>query len=145
MVTAMRSRGARPSAVRLTGYESRAREFGEPLSSTAVSTAADGYPELLSPLGISQVVAGAPFLRALRRAAPTDVWETLLQHCKEKGASLEQAAAHHQRRLRDLPAAAQDKLEALACFEAAELFAKVSAVGSAARYLARIGQMQLQS
>jgi len=48
----------------------------------------------------------------------------------EKGATLEQSAARHQRLLRDLSPAVLDRLEALCCFAAQDLFEVVGAARS---------------
>ncbi len=141
LVRELRSRGASPSVVRFTGFENEAGAFAEEIQGTAVSSAADGSPQEFCRAGVHQLISAAPFLRALRRAAPAELWEKIQTWAKDRGASLEQSAARHQRQLRDLPQEAQDKLEALCSFEAAELFAAISAQGSGARLLAHVGQM----
>lgn len=143
MSEALRSKGARASAVRLSGLEDHALRLRERLAPALISSASDGGPDALRALGVAQLVASAPFVRALKRAAPADLMEALLDLCKTRGSTLEQAASRLQRRLRDLPRAAQDKLEALASFEAAELFAKAGVVGSGAKLLARVGEMRV--
>ena len=143
MSEALRSKGARASAVRLSGLEHHALRLRERLAPALISSASDGGPDALRALGVAQLVASAPFVRALKRAAPADLMEALLDLCKTRGSTLEQAASRLQRRLRDLPQAAQDKLEALASFEAAELFAKAGVVGSGAKLLARVGEMRV--
>jgi len=127
----LKSRGAPPSAVRLTGLEDQAAALAA--EGIAVSSATESLGGKLLYQRVQQLVASGPFLRALRRAAPPDVWEKLLAWADEKGATLDQAAARHQRLLRDLPAAAQERLEALACFEALELFQVCGARGSGPR------------
>ena len=127
----LRSRGAAPSAVRITGLEDDARQLG--LAGTALSSATEALASRLSAIGIQELVAAGPFLHALRKSAPAEVWATLEGWASEKGATLEQSAARHQRLLRDLPAAVCDKLEALCCFAAQDLFAKVGAAGSGTR------------
>jgi hypothetical protein len=141
LMLALRARGARPSAVRLTGFEARAREMAPSLQGVAFSSESGGPPAALAQAGVQQLVSGAPFLRALRRASPGPLWERLESFARERGATLLQAAARHQRQLRDLPAAAQDKLEALASYEAAELFAAAGAAGTGARLVAQVGEM----
>ena len=142
LVATLRARGARPSTVRLTGFESHARGLHDKLGATLVSSAADGDLEPLLRFGVAQLVSSAPFLRALKRSAPADLWDKLSAHCKERNASIEQAASRHQRQIRDLPQQAQDKLEALASFEAAELYARAGAIGTGTRLLARVGEMK---
>jgi hypothetical protein len=136
LATQLRSRGAPPSAVRLTGMEEKAKELGIAVSSETESLA----PRLLE-AGVRQLVAAGPFLRALRRAAPPELWEKLLSWAEEKGATLDQAAARHQRVLRDLPAEAQEKLEALCCFEARDLFRTAGAEKTGARIVAAIAEL----
>ena len=80
-------------------------------------------------------------MRALRKAAPAEVWGELQTWADEKGATLEQSAARHQRLLRDLPGEAQDRLEALCCFEALELYRKADAAGTSARLIAAIAAL----
>ena len=137
----LRSRGATPSAVRLTGLEDEAGALLEELSGTSVSSATEALADKLLSLHAQQLVAAGPFLRALQRSAPPEVWDSLQGWGDEKGASLEQAAARHQRLLRDLPAAAQDRLEALSCYEALDLFDKAGARQSGARLLAALGAL----
>ena len=127
----LRSRGATPSAVRITGLEDDAGKLG--LAGTALSSATESLASRLSAIGIQELVAAGPFLHALRKSAPAEVWATLEGWASEKGATLEQSAARHQRLLRDLPAAASDKLEALCCFAAQDLFSRVGAAGSGTR------------
>jgi hypothetical protein len=132
----LRSRGAPPSAVRLTGMEDQARDLGIAVSSETESLA----PRLLE-AGVRLLVAAGPFLRALRRAAPGPLWDKLQSWADEKGATLDQAAARHQRLLRDLPRDAQERLEALACFEALDLFGKARAAQSGGRLVSAIAAM----
>jgi hypothetical protein len=132
----LRSRGAPPSAVRLTGMEDRAGELGIAVSSETESLA----PRLVES-GVRQLVASGPFLRALRRAAAGAMWDRLLAWAEEKGATLDQAAARHQRQLRDLPQDAQERLEALCCFEALDLFGKSGAARSGARLVAGVAAL----
>ena len=129
----LRSRGALPSAVRITGLEEDAGKLALP--GTALSSATEALASRLSSIGIQELVAAGPFLHALRKSAPAEVWATLESWASERGATLEQSAARHQRLLRDLPAAVSDKLEALCCFAAQDLFSKVGAVGSGTRLI----------
>ena len=129
----LRSRGATPSAVRITGLEEDAARLG--LSGTALSSATEALASRLSAIGIQELVAAGPFLHALRKSAPAEVWATLEAWASENGATLEQSAARHQRLLRDLPAAACEKLEALCCFAAQDLFERVGAAGSGTRLI----------
>jgi hypothetical protein len=94
---------------------------------------------------VRQLVASGPFLRALQQAAPPDVLGCLQGWADERGATLEQAAARHQRLLRDLPEPVQAKLEALCCFEAEELFARAGVEGSADAVAERVGQLGRES
>jgi hypothetical protein len=130
------SRGAVPSAVRITGMEDEGREIGPEMQpGTALSSASEALAADLLDLGIQQLVASGPFLRALKRAAPAETWTQLESWADEKGATLEQAAARHQRLLRELPAPAQQRLEALCCFEALELYRKAGARRTGPRLL----------
>ncbi len=131
----LRSRGASPSAVRITGLEDETAALAAELGDTALSTATESVADSLH-RGLRQLVAAGPFLRALRKAAPAATWEGLQAWADEKGATLEQAAARHQRLLRDLPPDVQERLEALCCFEALELFRKAGAQGTSARLIA---------
>jgi hypothetical protein len=131
----LRSRGASPSAVRITGLEDETVALSAELGDTALSTATESVAD--SPRReLRQLVAAGPFLRALRKAASAATWEELQAWADEKGATLEQAAARHQRLLRDLPPDVQERLEALCCFEALELFRKTGAQGTSARLIA---------
>ena len=130
----LRSRGSAPSAVRITGLEDDAQAiFAE--TGTALSSASEAQAGDLLRLGLQQLVASGPFLRALRRAAPAKTWDKLQAWSDERGATLEQSAARHQRLLRDLPPAAQERLEALCCFEALELLRKTGAQHTGARLI----------
>ena len=131
----LRSRGAAPSAARITGLEDEAAALSADLPGTSLSSATESLAPHLTGLRVQQLVAAGPFLRALRKAAPPDVWEKLQSWADEKGATLEQSAARHQRLLRDLPAAALDRLEALCCFAALDLFKAVGAEKTNARLL----------
>ena len=138
----LRSRGAVPSAVRITGMEDQGREIAPEMQpGTALSSASEGMVSELLDLGVQQLVAAGPFLRALKRAAPAETWQQLESWADEKGATLEQAAARHQRLLRDLPAPAQERLEALCCFEALELFRKAGARRSGPRLLEAVAAL----
>jgi hypothetical protein len=132
------SRGAPPSALRVPdeeGVQAAARAAG-----IALSTTTELSPSALRERGFRQLVAAGPFLRALQRAAPRELLERLQSWADENGASLEQAAARHQRLLRDLPSKTQDRLEALCCFEATELFERAGVRATAARIAERVGQ-----
>jgi len=134
----LRSRGAPPSAVRITGMEEEAEALSAELGGIALSSATESLATKLAQGGLRQLTASGPFLRALRRAAPGETWDVLQSWADEKGATLEQSAAHHQRLLRDLPEQVQDRLEALCCFEALDLFRKSSARGSSMRLIAAV-------
>ncbi|HMC32832.1 MAG TPA: hypothetical protein VKH65_00435 [Myxococcales bacterium] len=67
--------------------------------------------------------------------------ERLQGWADERGATLEQAAARHQRVLRKLPPADQEKLEALCGFEALELHARAGAAKTAPAVLQRIAAL----
>ncbi|HET7788496.1 MAG TPA: hypothetical protein VFL36_21155 [Myxococcales bacterium] len=137
----LRSRGAAPSAVRITGMEDEAAALGEGLRGIALSTATESLADGLARRGMRQLVASGPFLRALRRAAPRQIWETLEAWADETGATLEQSAARHQRLLRDLPAPAQARLEALCCFEALDLFRTAGAQGTSTRVVSAVAAL----
>lgn len=137
----LRSRGAAPSAVRITGMEDDAAALGEELQGIALSTATESLAEELARRGLRQLVAAGPFLRALRRAAPRNVWATLQAWADETSATLEQSAARHQRLLRDLPAPAQARLEALCCFEAMELFRAAGAQKTSRRLIGAVAAL----
>jgi hypothetical protein len=134
----LRSRGAPPSAVRITGMEEEAAGLAEELGETALSTATESLALQLPRTGLRQLVASGPFLRALRKAAPQETWDALQAWADENGATLEQSAARHQRLLRDLPPPVQERLEALCCFEALELFRKAGARRTSARLIAAV-------
>jgi hypothetical protein len=131
----LRSRGSAPSAVRITGLEEEASTLGAELAGTALSTATESLAPRLPELHVQQLVAAGPFLRALRKAAPAEVWSKIQDWADEKGATLEQAAARHQRLLRDLPEEAREKLEALCFFAALDLFEAVGARGTGTRLI----------
>jgi len=138
----LRSRGSPPSAVRITGLEDDAPGlYAELRGGTVLSSASESMAGELLDLGVQQLVASGPFLRALRRAAPPETWDLLQAWADEKGASPEQAAARHQRLLRDLPSAAQEKLEALCCFEALELFRKAGVRHTGARLVSGVAAL----
>ena len=128
----MKSRGAAPSALRITGLE----EEAPAVEGVALSSASEALAGDLLGLGVHQLVASGPFLRALQKSAPPEVWDSLQGWADERGASLEQSAARHQRLLRYLPAASQEKLEALCFFAAQDLFAKTASRGTASHLLA---------
>jgi hypothetical protein len=129
----LRSRGSAPSAVRITGLEEEAAALGDELRGTALSSATEALASRLPELHVQQLVAARPFLHALRKAAPAELWSRLEAWADEKGATLEQAASRHQRLLRDLSEPAREKLEALCCFAAQDLFDAVGAQGSGTR------------
>lgn len=137
----LRSRGAPPSAVRITGMEEEAADLAAQLEGMALCSATESVAPLLARNGLRQLTASGPFLRALRRAAPAETWDALQAWADEKGASLEQSAAHHQRLLRGLPEVVQDRLEALCCFEALDLFRKASVRGTSPRLIAAVAAM----
>ena len=137
----LRSRGATPSAVRITGLEHDAPVLAEEMSGTALSSATESMAGQLLGMSVRQLVAAGPFLRALRRAAPEEVWAKLQDWADEKGATLEQSAARHQRLLRELPPAAQEKLEALCWFAALDLFGAVGASGSGSRLVTALAAL----
>ena len=137
----LRSRGAPPSAVRITGMEEEAAALADQLGDTALSTATESAVLAGRPKGLRQLIASGPFLRALRRAVPAETWETLQAWADEKQATPEQSASHHQRLLRDLPPAVQDRLEALCCFEALDLFRKAGARGTSRTLIAALAAL----
>jgi hypothetical protein len=134
----LRARGAPPSAIRLTGHEDEVEALAEALTGMAVSSADESSAATLGARGVQQLVAAGPFLRALRRAAPPELWSRLQEFSDQQGATLEQAASRHQRLLRELSPEQQERLEALCHFEAAELFREVAAAGTGARVAARV-------
>ncbi len=131
----LRSRGAAPSTVRITGLEEDAAALRAELPGTALSSATEALAPNLLQMSVQQLVAAGPFLRALQKAAPAEVWGAIEEWANEKGATLEQAAARHQRQLRDLPEDAREKLEALCYFAAGDLFEAVGANGSSVRLI----------
>jgi len=138
LVRQLKSRGAPPSALRLPEPDP---SVAAELAPVAISTTAEVAAEQLAARGVRQLVAAGPFLRALERAAPPEVLETLQRWADDRGATLEQAAARHQRLLRELPAGEQEKLEALCCFEALELYARAGVANAAARLEQRIATL----
>jgi hypothetical protein len=138
LVRQLKSRGAPPSALRLADPDAG---VAAELLPVAISTTAEVAIEQLAGRGVRQLVAAGPFLRALERAAPRELLERLQDWADERGATLEQAAARHQRLLRQLPAAEQEKLEALCCFEALELYARAGAAKTAARLVQRVASL----
>jgi hypothetical protein len=140
----LRSRGSMPSAVRITGMESDAPQLARDLPGVALSTADESLAASLADRGLHLLVAAGPSLRALRRSAPAKVLELLDAWADEKMATPEQSASRHQRVLRDLPADAQEKLEALACFEARELYQRAKAGNTARRIVGAIAAAHQQ-
>ncbi len=138
LVRQLKSRGAPPSSLRLADPDPT---IAAELAPVAVSTTAEVAPEQLAARGVRQLVAAGPFLRALERAAPRELLQRLQGWADERGATLEQAAARHQRLLRELPAPDQEKLEALCCFEALELYARAGAARTAPRLVQRLATM----
>jgi hypothetical protein len=134
----LRSRGSSPSAVRITGMEGDAPRLGEELPGVALSTADESLAGMLVAKGLRMLVASGPFLRALRRSASREILEALDAWADERLATPEQSASRHQRLLRDLPQEAQDKLEALSCFEARELYERAGAQQTAKRLVRAI-------
>ena len=134
----LRSRGAPPSAVRITGLEDEADALAADLRGTALSTATEAIALHLPPRGLRQLVASGPFLRALRRTLPRETWDKLQSWADENGATPEQAAARHQRLLGELPAPIQSRIEALCCFEALELLRKAGCRATSARLIAAV-------
>jgi hypothetical protein len=140
LVRQLASRGAAPSALRVPDED--AAEAARPhVGGVALSVASEIAPRELVGRGIRQLVASGPFLRALQRAAPREVLEQLESWADERGATIEQAAARHQRMLRDLPQHIQLKLEALCCFEAQELYARAGVRDSAGPVAERVGSL----
>ena len=137
----LRSRGAPPSAVRITGMEDDAETLSAELGDTALSTTTESVALELPRRGLRQLIASGPFLRALRKAVAEETWDALQAWADEKGATLDQSAARHQRLLRDLPPDAQERLEALCCFEALELFRRAGASGTSARLIAAVAAL----
>jgi len=138
----LKSRGSAPSALRITGLEEEAQQIAlEMQPGTLLSSATESLAADLLGLGVHQLVASGPFLRSLRRAAPEATWDKLQAWADEKGASLEQAAARHQRLLRDLSPAAQERLEALCCFEALELLGRTGSRHTGPRLIEAVAAM----
>jgi hypothetical protein len=137
LVRQLRSRGAPPSALRVSDPDSVPAQAGP----IALTTTSEIAPEQLVARGVRQLVASGPFLRALHRAAPRSLLDRLQSWADERGATLEQAAARHQRLLRELPASAQVKLEALCCYEAQELYTRAGVGGSGLGILDRIAAL----
>ncbi len=135
------SRGATPSAVRITGMEDDAAALAEELNQVALSTGIESLAPELCARGLRQLVACGPFLRALRRAAPAETWDALQGWADDTGATLEQSAARHQRLLRDLPDAVQERLEALCCFEALDLLRAASVQKTSRRLLGALAAL----
>jgi hypothetical protein len=138
LVRQLKSRGAPPSALRL--LEPDPAMAGE-LLPVAISTTDESSPERLAERGVRQLVAAGPFLRALQSAAPRELLERLQGWADEHGATLEQAAARHQRLLRGLPPAEEEQLEALCCYEAQELYSRAGAARTAPRLLKRLAAL----
>jgi hypothetical protein len=134
----LRSRGTMPSAVRITGMEGEALQLAGELPGVAFSSADESLAASLLGSGVQMLVASGPFLRALRRTAPAEVLQKLDEWADEKFATPEQAASKHQRLLRDLPADVQEKLEALCCFEARDLYERAGAGHTAKKLVAAI-------
>jgi len=111
------------------------------LAPVAISTTSEVAAEQLGRRGVRQLVAAGPFLRALQQSVPRELLERLQGWADERGATLEQAAARHQRMLRELPPADEEKLEALCCFEALELHARVGAAKTSPAVLQRIATL----
>jgi predicted nucleic acid-binding protein len=137
----LRSRGAPPSAVRVSGLENDAEALAAELRDTALSTATESIALHLPPKGLRQLVASGPFLRALRRALPRETWDELQAWADENGATPEQSAARHQRLLRDLPVPIQARVEALCCFEGLDLLRKAGCRSTSARLIAAIAAL----
>lgn len=137
----LRSRGAAPSAVRITGLEDEGETLALELKGTSLSSATESLAVRLSGLQIRELVSAGSFLRALRKVAPPEIWDLLQAWADEKGATLEQAVARHQRQVRDLPQDAQERLEALCNFAAQDLFRAVGAVGSGSRVVSALREL----
>jgi len=135
LVRQLRSRGAPPSALRVHDADP---DLASELGPVAMSTTAETDVGQLTARGARQLVATGPFLRALESAVAPDVRETLQRWADERGATMEQAAARHARVLRDLTPAEHEKLEALCCFEALELYGRAGVTNTAARIEQRV-------
>jgi hypothetical protein len=140
----LRSRGTTPSAVRITGMESEALQLAGELPGVTLSTADESLAASLLMSGLHLLVASGPFLRALRRAAPAELLQKLDEWEHEKFASPEQSASRHQRLLRDLPPEIQEKLEALCCFEARDLYERAGAQHTAKRLVSAMAAAHQQ-
>jgi hypothetical protein len=138
LVRQLKSRGAPPSALRLLEPDPA---VAAELAPVAVTTTNESAPETLLEHGVRQLVAAGPFLRALQRSASRDTWDLLQRWADEHGATIEQAAARHQRQLRALPPAEAEKLEALCCYEAQELYGRAGVNKTAQRLVQRLSSM----
>ncbi|HYV64932.1 MAG TPA: hypothetical protein VE964_01735 [Myxococcales bacterium] len=134
----LKSRAAPPSALRLA---EPSPELAAELKPVAISTTAETAPEELARLGARQLVAAGPFLRALQRAASRELLDALQGWADQRGATLEQAAARHQKWFRELSASEQEKLEALCCFEAMELYTRAGVARTAPGLLGRLDSL----
>jgi len=138
LVRQLKSRGAPPSALRLLELDP---SVAAELAPVAVTTTNESAPERLLEHGVRQLVAAGPFLRALQRSASRETWDLLERWADERGATIEQAAARHQRRLRSLTPAEAEKLEALCCYEAQELYGRARVGRTAQRVVQRLSAM----
>jgi hypothetical protein len=138
LVRQLKSRGAAPSALRLAEPD---QALAAELLPVVTSTTDESAPEHLMERGVRQLVAAGPFLRALQQAAPRELWDRLQGWADEHGATLEQAAARHHRLVRALPQAEEEKLEALCCYEAQELYGRAGAAKTAPRLLDRLAAL----
>ena len=138
LVRQLKSRAAPPSALRLA---EPSPELAEELKPVAISTTAEIDPEKLARRGARQLVAAGPFLRALQQAVSRELLDALQGWADERGATLEQAAARHQKWFRELSPSEQEKLEALCCFEAMELYARAGVARTAQGLLRRLGSL----
>jgi hypothetical protein len=138
LVRQLKSRGAPPSALRLLEPDPA---VAAELAPVAITTTDESAPERLLEGGVRQVVAAGPFLRALQRSASRETWDLLQGWADEHGATIEQAAARHQRLLRALPAAEAEKLEALCCYEAQELYGRARVQKSGPRLVQRLSAL----
>jgi hypothetical protein len=134
----LRSRGTMPSAVRITGMEGEALQLAGELPGVGFSSADESLAATLLGSGVQLLIASGPFLRPLRRTAPPDILHKLDEWADEKFATPEQSASKHQRLLRDLPEDVQEKLEALCCFEARDLYERAGAANTARQLVAAI-------
>jgi hypothetical protein len=138
LVRQLKSRGAPPSALRLVEPDPG---VAAELAPVAITTTNESAPEQLEGQGVRQLIAAGPFLRALQRAASRETWDRLQGWADEHGATLEQAAARHQRVLRSLPKDEAEKLEALCCYEALELYGRARVRKTAQRLARRVAAM----